>query len=130
MLNITEGIIPALESAHALAYAKKLAPAMDKDPIIIVNLSGRDDKDVEQVFPSIPHAEKITKSKGLPSIYQIHRSSSLVEIAAVCLNVIARPSNGFSSQDGSGFLCMYVCSGQRNIQALSCDFDTFVLSII
>jgi len=49
-LSRTEGIIPALESAHAVAYAKKLAPTMDKEQIIIVNLSGRGDKDVEQVF--------------------------------------------------------------------------------
>ncbi|MGO4499778.1 tryptophan synthase subunit beta [Paenibacillus sp. 2RAB27] len=49
-LSRTEGIIPALESAHAVAYAKKLAPTMSKDQIIIINLSGRGDKDVEQVF--------------------------------------------------------------------------------
>ncbi|MFC5406018.1 tryptophan synthase subunit beta [Cohnella soli] len=49
-LSRTEGIIPALESAHAVAHAKKLAPTMSKDQIIIVNLSGRGDKDVEQVF--------------------------------------------------------------------------------
>lgn len=49
-LSRTEGIIPALESAHAVAYAKKLAPTMNKDQIIIINLSGRGDKDVEQVF--------------------------------------------------------------------------------
>lgn len=49
-LSRTEGIIPALESAHAVAHAKKLAPTMDKDQIIIINLSGRGDKDVEQVF--------------------------------------------------------------------------------
>lgn len=44
----TEGIIPALESSHALAYVKKIAPKMAKDQVIIVNLSGRGDKDVEQ----------------------------------------------------------------------------------
>ncbi|MNO31710.1 Tryptophan synthase beta chain [compost metagenome] len=49
-LSRTEGIIPALESAHAVAHAKKLAPTMGKDQILIVNLSGRGDKDVEQVF--------------------------------------------------------------------------------
>jgi len=49
-LSATEGIIPALESAHAIAHAKKLAPTLSKDHIIIVNLSGRGDKDVEQVF--------------------------------------------------------------------------------
>jgi len=43
-----EGIIPALESSHALAEVKKAAPKMSKDDIIIVNLSGRGDKDVEQ----------------------------------------------------------------------------------
>ncbi|KMY55735.1 tryptophan synthase subunit beta [Bacillus sp. FJAT-27231] len=49
-LSRTEGIIPALESAHAVAQAIKLAPAMEKEQIIIVNISGRGDKDVEQVF--------------------------------------------------------------------------------
>ena len=52
-LSRTEGIIPALESAHAVAYAKKLAPAMERDQIMIVNLSGRGDKDVEQVYHMI-----------------------------------------------------------------------------
>lgn len=50
ILCATEGIIPALESSHALALAIKLAPTMDKDQIIIVNLSGRGDKDVAQVL--------------------------------------------------------------------------------
>lgn len=45
----TEGIIPALESAHAVAYAVKTAPSMDENDIIIVNLSGRGDKDVNEV---------------------------------------------------------------------------------
>ena len=44
-LSRTEGIIPAIESAHALAHARKLAPAMGKDRIIVVNISGRGDKD-------------------------------------------------------------------------------------
>ena len=48
-LTRMEGIIPALESSHALAYATKLAPTMDKDQIIIVNLSGRGDKDIHTV---------------------------------------------------------------------------------
>src|SRR5450756_2412268 len=45
-LSITEGIIPAIESAHAVAFAIKLAPTMAKDKIIVINLSGRGDKDV------------------------------------------------------------------------------------
>ncbi|MFC1735801.1 tryptophan synthase subunit beta [Candidatus Hydrogenedentota bacterium] len=48
LLSETEGIIPALESAHAVAHAVKAAPEMSRDQIIIVNLSGRGDKDVQQ----------------------------------------------------------------------------------
>lgn len=48
-LSRTEGIIPAIESAHAVAYAKKLAPTMDKNQIIVINLSGRGDKDVASI---------------------------------------------------------------------------------
>ncbi|NOR69685.1 MAG: pyridoxal-phosphate dependent enzyme, partial [Methylomarinum sp.] len=48
-LTKLEGIIPALESSHALAYAIKLAPTMAKDKIIIVNLSGRGDKDMHTI---------------------------------------------------------------------------------
>ena len=44
-LSQTEGIIPAIESAHAVAYAMKLAPTMDKDKIMVINISGRGDKD-------------------------------------------------------------------------------------
>ena len=44
-----EGIIPALESAHALAYAAKMAPRMKKDQILLINLSGRGDKDMQTV---------------------------------------------------------------------------------
>ena len=49
--NLTqmEGIMPALESSHALAYVEKLAPTMSKDQIIVVNLSGRGDKDIHTV---------------------------------------------------------------------------------
>ncbi|MCB8817993.1 tryptophan synthase subunit beta [Desulfosporosinus shakirovi] len=49
-LSRTEGIIPALESAHAVAYALKLAPTMSPEQILIVNISGRGDKDVEQIY--------------------------------------------------------------------------------
>lgn len=48
-LSKAEGIIPAIESSHAVAEAIKLAPTLDKDNIIIINVSGRGDKDVEQV---------------------------------------------------------------------------------
>ena len=49
----TEGIIPALESSHAVAEAIHRAPTMSKDDLIIVNLSGRGDKDVMQVASKI-----------------------------------------------------------------------------
>ncbi|WP_022753288.1 tryptophan synthase subunit beta [Butyrivibrio fibrisolvens] len=48
-LSKTEGIIPAIESSHAVAYAMKLAPKMRKDQIMVINLSGRGDKDVAAI---------------------------------------------------------------------------------
>jgi len=57
-LSRLEGIIPALESAHAISHALKLAPEMKKDEIIVVNLSGRGDKDVNLV------AEKLKGGDG------------------------------------------------------------------
>lgn len=57
VLSKTEGIIPALESAHAVAHALKLAPQLSRDQVIIVNLSGRGDKDVEQVFGMLHDAK-------------------------------------------------------------------------
>ena len=48
-LSRMEGIIPAIESAHAVAYAMKLAPTMKKDQVIVINLSGRGDKDVAAI---------------------------------------------------------------------------------
>lgn len=50
VLTKTEGIIPALESSHAVAYTLKLAPQLSQDDVLIVNISGRGDKDVEQVY--------------------------------------------------------------------------------
>jgi len=50
VLSETEGIIPALESAHAVAEIIKRAPKMAKDQIIVVNLSGRGDKDLDTVI--------------------------------------------------------------------------------
>ena len=48
-LSKTEGIIPAIESAHAVAYAMKLAPTLPKDKIMVINISGRGDKDVAAI---------------------------------------------------------------------------------
>jgi len=52
-LSKTEGIIPALESAHAIAQVIKIAPGMKRDQIIVVNLSGRGDKDVDQAAKAL-----------------------------------------------------------------------------
>ena len=49
-LSKLEGIIPAIESAHAVAYLEKLMPKTNKDDIVVVNLSGRGDKDTERFF--------------------------------------------------------------------------------
>ncbi|MGG1313453.1 MULTISPECIES: tryptophan synthase subunit beta [Cohnella] len=50
LLSRLEGIIPALESAHAVAHAMKLAPTMGKDQTVVISLSGRGDKDVESIM--------------------------------------------------------------------------------
>ena len=50
----TEGILPALESAHALAYVIKHAPVMPSHQVVVVNLSGRGDKDVDQLARRLP----------------------------------------------------------------------------
>jgi tryptophan synthase beta chain len=57
LLSRTEGIIPALESAHAIAQTVKLAPIMGKDQIIIISLSGRGDKDVESIMSYLDREE-------------------------------------------------------------------------
>jgi tryptophan synthase beta chain len=49
LLSHTEGVIPALESAHAVAYAVRAAAELGKDSVVVVNLSGRGDKDMESV---------------------------------------------------------------------------------
>jgi tryptophan synthase beta chain len=49
LLTESEGIIPALESAHAIAFAARLAPTLDPRKVVIVNLSGRGDKDMATV---------------------------------------------------------------------------------
>jgi tryptophan synthase beta chain len=70
LLSKTEGIIPALESAHAVAEAIKIAPDMPEDSIIIINLSGRGDKDVQEVArikgtqSSVKESKNTRRSKG------------------------------------------------------------------
>ena len=58
LLSECEGIIPALETAHAIAYLRTLAPEMGKDKIIVVNLSGRGDKDVNEAMRILGDLEK------------------------------------------------------------------------
>ena len=59
LLSRTEGIIPALESAHALAHALRIAPGLPRETIIIVNLSGRGDKDVDQIERMVASGEVV-----------------------------------------------------------------------
>jgi len=58
ILSETEGIIPALESAHAVAEALKRAPKMDPEQIIVVNLSGRGDKDLDTVINALSEGDE------------------------------------------------------------------------
>ena len=57
LLSRKEGIIPALESSHAIAELIRMAPELDKDTLVIVNLSGRGDKDVNQVAELLQQKE-------------------------------------------------------------------------
>jgi tryptophan synthase beta chain len=66
LLCHTEGILPALESAHALAQAVKIAPGLPPDKVIIVNLSGRGDKDVETMNKILGEENKVCKTTGSP----------------------------------------------------------------
>lgn len=61
-LSKHEGIIPAIESAHALAYAMKLAPTLGKDKVIVVNLSGRGDKDMDTILESEKESLQLMES--------------------------------------------------------------------
>ena len=54
-----EGLIPALEPAHAVAHARKLAPTLATDQIVIINLSGRGDKDVETASKLLPQTSGV-----------------------------------------------------------------------
>ncbi|MNI04286.1 Tryptophan synthase beta chain [compost metagenome] len=54
----TEGILPALESAHAVAHAMKVASTMNKDQILVVNLSGRGDKDLSHAVEAIKRLQE------------------------------------------------------------------------
>ena len=53
LLSRTEGIIPALEPSHAIAYVAKLAPTLGRDKIILLGLSGRGDKDINTVIDAM-----------------------------------------------------------------------------
>lgn len=63
LLTKTEGIIPALESSHALAYAMKQAPRLAKTDIVVINLSGRGDKDLATVFNKMKKQDKQDEQK-------------------------------------------------------------------
>jgi tryptophan synthase beta subunit len=70
VLSKTEGIIPALESTHAVAYLIKHAQEMNPDQVVIINVSGRGDKDVQQVAQFLGHhsAEEkaVAQTNGSP----------------------------------------------------------------
>jgi len=59
LLTLKEGILPALESAHALAYLEYLMPKTTKDEIIVVNVSGRGDKDLNTIIAAENNEDKV-----------------------------------------------------------------------
>ncbi|MEO1369576.1 MAG: hypothetical protein AAFX50_20545, partial [Acidobacteriota bacterium] len=88
-LSSTEGILPALETAHALAHVEKIAPRLGKRAVILVNLSGRGDKDVESVL-------EYEASKGSGS------QTEELELARIAVHPAARKwANPSSEEDPS-----------------------------
>lgn len=82
-LSRIEGIIPAIESSHALAYARKLAPQMDKDKIIVVNISGRGDKDVAAIarYRGLKSMNKIEDAfKNKKHLYRLLRQDPSLDV--------------------------------------------------
>ena len=67
-LSKTEGIIPAIESAHAVAYARKIVPQMGKDQCVVITISGRGDKDCLQTTSNSSFSSKGTSGRISPSI--------------------------------------------------------------
>jgi tryptophan synthase beta subunit len=59
LLSRTEGIIPALESSHAIAYALKLGRRLGKEAVVVVNLSGRGDKDLEHAQSALERIGRV-----------------------------------------------------------------------
>ena len=74
-LSRSEGIIPALESAHAIAYVIEHAPEMDCEQVVIVNLSGRGDKDVQQAATFL-ETRRVQQSRGATGSQEFDHSSS------------------------------------------------------
>jgi tryptophan synthase beta chain len=64
-MSQVEGIIPAIETSHAIAYALKFVPTLSKDEVVIINISGRGDKDVEAI-------ENYVKATGIPLKSELH----------------------------------------------------------
>jgi tryptophan synthase beta chain len=63
LLAETEGIIPALESAHAIAYAESFVPQLQPEEIVVINVSGRGDKDLESVARYLGKSHEVTGTR-------------------------------------------------------------------
>ena len=92
-LSKTEGIIPAIESAHAVAYARKIVPQMGKDQCVVITISGRGDKDCAALaryrgedIHEYPTFRSICKRKSIYPIYHLRRSISGDHRAACLCN--------------------------------------------
>jgi tryptophan synthase beta subunit len=68
LLARLEGILPALETAHAIAHVAKIAPKMDRGQIIIVNLSGRGDKDCQEVARLLERGTRVPPVSAAPEV--------------------------------------------------------------
>jgi tryptophan synthase beta chain len=98
-LSRTEGIIPAIESAHAVAHAMRLAPQMEKEQIIVVNISGRGDKAIVAAAAGIPVAKH-----GSRSISSLSGSADVLEALGVNINLTVPQAKHMIEEIGIAFL--------------------------
>ncbi len=94
VLARTEGIIPALETAHAIAEAIKLAPKMGKDKIMIVNVSGRGDKDIGILTRELEAARSLVSPTNKPGPRCVYLTAGDPDLATTQAMAIAAIDNG------------------------------------
>ena len=115
LLSETEGIIPALEPSHAIAYVAKFAPTLPKDEVILLGLSGRGDKDINTVIAApgghVVAVPEVTTVIAVPRLQQAVRSTGPPRWIGGSSHAAAGPSRaGSSGKHRAKHLAHFRCS--------------------